>query len=307
VVHLLAPARASSPQVARDLRARAAEAQPRYLPREPATYSLMLAYHFLEWSVEPGEPTLRVARAWGYPNAIAVAAAYRGHLAEAYSALTGHDVEWSIPGSSREGFFAALARLGAVPADTATRRFGRWLDAGDPWGVYNALSWWSAAGDTASLRRAAGLFHVMERDTLASNASLGSHGSHAAHAYLALALGDTATAIERLSGLAPWCWSIECDHETLTLARLLAGLERDREALRQYALVPTPMHRAPSPEAVLIAFERGRLQERLGQRIEAVRSYEYVAAAWRDADPALRHYADAALEGLKRLLAGGHS
>lgn len=304
VVDLLDPARASSLEVARDLRARAAEAQPRYLPREPATYSLMLAFHLLEWSVEPGEPALRVARAWGYPNAIAVAAAYRGHLAEAYSALTGGDVAWSIPGSSREGFFATLARLGAVPADTAARRFERWLDAGDPWGVYHALRWWSAAGDTASLRRAAGLFHVVERDTLASNASLGSHGSRAARAYLALALGDTATAIERLSGLAPWCWSIECHHETLTLARLLAGLERDREALRQYALVPAPMHRAPSPEAVLIAFERGRLQERLGRRNDAVRSYEYVAAAWRDADPALRHYADAALKALKRLSAG---
>lgn len=307
VVDLLDPARASSLELAKDLRARAAEAQPRFLPREPATYSLMLAYHLLEWSVEPGEPALRVARAWGYPNAIALAAAYRGHLAEAYSALTSDEVEWSIPGSSREGFFAALARLGAVPADTAARTFGRWLDAGDPWGAYNALSWWSATGDTASLRRAAGLFDAMAHDTLASNASLGSYGSRAARAYLPLALGDTATAVKRLSGLAPWCWSVECHHEALALARLLVGLGRDREALQRYARVPTPMHRAPGPEAVLIAFERGRLQERLGQRIDAVRSYEYVAAAWRGADPTLRHYADAALEGLKRLSAGGPS
>lgn len=307
VVDLLDPARAASLEVARDLRARAAEAHPRYLPREPATYSLMLAYHILNWSVEPGEPALRVARAWGYPNAIALAAAYRGHLAEAYLALTGDDVEWSIPGSSREGFFAALARLGAVPAATAARTFGRWLDAGDPWGAYNALRWWSATGDTASLRRAAGLFDAMARDTRASNSSLGTYGSLAARAYLTLALGDTATAVERLSGLALWCWGHECHQEALTLARLLAGLGRDREALQQYARVPTPIHRAPSPEAVMIAFERGRLQERLGQRIDAVRSYEYVAAAWRGADPTIRRYAEAALEGLKRLSSGGRS
>lgn len=306
VVDLLDPARASSLQVARELRARAAAAHARHLPREPATYSLMLAYHLLEWSVEPGEPALRVARAWGYPNAIALAAAYRGHLAEAYSALTGDDVEWSIPGSSREGFFAALARLGAVPADTAAHTFADWLDAGNLWGAYNALSWWSATGDTASLRRATGLFDAMPRDTPASNASLATYGSRAARGYLALALGDTATAVKRLSGLGPWCWGRECHHEALTLARLLAGLGRDREALRQYARVPTPIHRPPNPEAVLIAFERGRLEERLGQRTDAVRSYEYVAAAWRGADPSIRHYADAALDGLKRLLVGGH-
>jgi len=304
VADLLDPNRASSPEVARVIDALAAEAHPRYLPRDPATLSLLLANRLVMWAVAPGAPGVRVARAWRYPNAVALATAYRGHLAEAYAAFTGDEDPWLIPGSSRDAFFAALARLGATPRDTAAHVFARWLDARYGWGVYNALPSWSDARDTVSLWRAVVFFDSLARDSLESRASLGRYGIAAARAYVALAQADTAAVLTHLSGLAPWCWAPECYHEVLTLARVLVRLGRDREALAAFVRMPTPMHLQPSPEVVLVAYERGQVEERLEQRAEAARSYRYVVEAWHDADPLLGRFVEGARDGLLRLSAG---
>jgi DNA-binding SARP family transcriptional activator len=306
VADLLAPDRASSPETARALDSLATEAHPRYLPQDPATLSLLLANRLVMWSVAPGAPGVRVARVWRYPNAVALAAAYRGHLAEAYAAFTGDEDPWRIPGSSRDAFFAALARLGAAPRDTAAHEFARWLDARYGWGVYNALPSWSDSRDTVSLRRAVVFFDSLAHDTLESRASLGRYGTAAARAYVALAHGDSASVLTRLSGLAPWCWAPECYHEVLTLARVFVRLGRDREALAAFARIPTPMHLPPSPGVVLVAYERGQVEERLERRAEAARSYRYVVEAWHDADPVLGRFVDGARDGLRRLSAGKH-
>jgi len=301
---LLDADRASSPDAAEALNDVAVAAQPRYLPRDPPTFSLLVANHLLMWSVAPGEPGLRVARAWRYPNAVAVAAAYRGHLAEAYAALTGDESEWMIPGSSRNALFAALARLGAVPHDTATRAAQGWLDAGDGWSVYNALRWWGEMGDTLSLARAEALFGSLARDSLAGRRALGVYGRRAAGAYAALARGDTTAAVAQLTALTPWCRIPECHSERLTLARILVRLGRDREALSQYVRTCGPLALPPSPEAVLVAYERGQIEERLQQHVAAVQSYRYVVEAWRDADPRLGRFVDGARAGLRRLASG---
>jgi hypothetical protein len=256
------------------------------------------------WSVAPGEPGLRAARAWRYPNAVALASAYRGHLTEAYAALTSDERPWLIPGSSRNAFFASLARLGAVPRDTVTRAARGWLDARDGWSVYNALRWWGETRDTLSLARAEALFASLARDSLEGRRALGVYGLAAARAYAALSRGDTAAAVAHLGALTPWCRIPGCHHEELTLARILARLGRDREALARYTRIPAPLALPPSPEIVLVAYERGRVEERLQQHAAAVRSYRYVVEAWRDADPRLSRFVDGARAGLRRLASG---
>jgi hypothetical protein len=47
--------------------------------------------------------------------------------------------------------------------------------------------------------------------------------------------------------------------------------------------------------------ERGRVNERLGNRDKAVQSYSFVAAVWRNADPELQPYVKEAKEALARL------
>jgi hypothetical protein len=47
--------------------------------------------------------------------------------------------------------------------------------------------------------------------------------------------------------------------------------------------------------------ERGRIAEQLGEREKAVKSYRFVADAWRRADPELQPYTAEAREALARL------
>jgi tetratricopeptide (TPR) repeat protein len=304
LAQLLDPRTASSPDAEQALQMLGTQAYPRFVPRDPATFSMIIATHLSRWSVDEGEANLRLARAWGYPNAIAISAAYRGHLKEAYAAVDGSDEPWSILCTSKDELFASLARLGEVPPDTASRVFARWLEARSGRGVYNALGWWADRSDTASLVRAIIFFDSLAGDTLESRASLGAYGTIAARAYLSLALADSAGAVDRLYGLAPWCWAPECHHEALTLARVLAGSGHVREALRQYARIPTPTHATPGPEVVLIALERARLQERLGLQADASRSYRFVLEAWRHADPSLTAYVEEARGAMLRLATG---
>lgn len=47
--------------------------------------------------------------------------------------------------------------------------------------------------------------------------------------------------------------------------------------------------------------ERGRVNERLGVRPRAIDAYLYAASAWRNTDPALGPYVNAARQGLEQL------
>ena len=55
------------------------------------------------------------------------------------------------------------------------------------------------------------------------------------------------------------------------------------------------------PSQVLWALERARVAERRGDRAKASRDYQYVADAWRHADPQLQPYVAEAREALARL------
>jgi hypothetical protein len=56
-----------------------------------------------------------------------------------------------------------------------------------------------------------------------------------------------------------------------------------------------------TPVEVLRALERGRVNERLGNRERAIEGYSLVVRAWRNPDPALQPYVQEARAALARL------
>jgi hypothetical protein len=166
-----------------------------------------------------------------------------------------------------------------------------------------AFPWWSSRGDTASLRSA-----ETHADSLArSESEPGSRGraryvAASAAAYRALAMADTAVALERLvalpDGACPACYL-----DRFTLAHLLVERRRDREAWQLLRGEHPFSTLDPVPTEVLWALLRGRVGERLGERDRAIQSYTWVAGMWQHADPSLQPYVREARDGLSRLTA----
>jgi serine/threonine-protein kinase len=231
-------------------------------------------------------------------SGFAASLAFRGHLREASDVLSRR------PGLMAWGTFTDLALAGLVPADTAEAVFRRQLregptneDVGMAPRLGFPLPWWEARGDSAAIERYAE--RLSPRGPPGQTPLRDRYLYAAAGAYLALVRGDTAGAVRRLQALpatAGQVWS-----ERLLLARLLAALRRDREALavldREFPwAVPVPSH-------VWWALERARLAERLREPEKARRWFSYVAKVWRHGDPELQPYVDEAHAALARLSA----
>lgn len=91
-----------------------------------------------------------------------------------------------------------------------------------------------------------------------------------------------------------------CVTDRLTRVLLLSARRRDREAAPLLDEPPNDYFYHTAVE-VLWALERGRVNERLGERDKAVESYGFVVARWRHADPELQPYVEEARAGLARL------
>jgi hypothetical protein len=89
------------------------------------------------------------------------------------------------------------------------------------------------------------------------------------------------------------CGLVSCPFQKLTEARLLQAVAENRRAAEL-------LDRWAGLEHLAI-LERARLAERLGDREKAVTSYQFVADAWRHADPELQPYVVEARSGLERL------
>jgi hypothetical protein len=122
-------------------------------------------------------------------------------------------------------------------------------------------------------------------------------------AYLALARGDTLTALNLFDALPDTACFGKCDLDRLVRIKLLAARGRFRDAARRLAATPgvnwpgSPV----APVRVLWELERGRVHERLGSRDTARASYAFVTAVWARADSALQPYVTEARTGLTRL------
>jgi len=195
--------------------------------------------------------------------------------------------------------------VGAIPADSATKLARSWAShPGD--GILPATVLLAAARDTAALIKA------IQRIDSARSRPLGpkippiardffAYLAVSARGYLALAKGDTVEAL-RLFGTRPdsACFG-SCIVDELVHAQLLSARKRDREAA---ALLERPQLSAAgglTPAEVLRALERGRVNERLGNRERAIEGYGLVVRAWRNADPELQPYVTEARAALTRL------
>lgn len=205
--------------------------------------------------------------------------AFRGHLAEARQVLGPRDLP----------ILAELAYLGAVPPAAAAPVFARWAQE-DAALARLALSYWSAAGDTATI--AAVLDRAARRVSEAASAAgddarearaRAAYDTASAAAHLALARRDSSAALRRFTVLPDTLCS-ECYLDRLTKARLLTAAGRGREAL---TVLDEALDVFLTPVEVLYAVERARAAAQAGD-VGAGEACDFARAAWAGGDPEAR-------------------
>ena len=245
---------------------------------------------------------------------VAMALMSRGRLREAMAA---DSALIANPEASAYSFwgdpFLHLALFGVVPTEVAAKTFGLSLggfDAarGNPSDYRRALEglpWWAMQRDTAALAQfgrrmgeAATRAEQPEARVKARYLQTASAG------YLALVRGDTAKALSHFAELSDTaCAVLHCFPQRLTQASLLAARGEDRSAA---AILDRSAPLYPDPLALLANLERARIAERLKDRRTAMRLYQFVVDAWRQADPELQRYVAEAREGLARHASESH-
>jgi eukaryotic-like serine/threonine-protein kinase len=243
---------------------------------------------------------------------LAAVLAVRGHLREAFQADRKLIKDPAAsPFSPFADPFVELSLLGMIPDSIARATFERSLVPGTSWGsdpqfpaprAIRGAPWWFVRRDTAALTRfAARAARVEQTAGSLTEAIHAQYRRLAAEAYLTLLHGDSARAEHLLRAIPDSLCAVNtCFYEKVTLARLLAArgeLRGARELLDRWRWG------GRGALFVLATQERGRLAERLGDRIAAIADYQYVAAIWRQADPELQRYVSEAREGIGRLTA----
>ena len=217
---------------------------------------------------------------------------YRGHVRR------GVEVLFHTPAVLPPHLVEA-AVLSPIAPDSAGPVFRSWLDEGPVLRAATALPWWTAQGDSASIRELARRTDSVHRSAPSRvERDVAAYFSEAAQAYLALLRRDTVAAVRRLEALPDSLCPL-CYFERLALAQLLSARHDDRKAAK---LLDRWLTDLLVPSEVMWTLERGRVAERLGDREQASRDYQYVANVWRHADPELQPYVTEAREGLTRVV-----
>jgi serine/threonine-protein kinase len=247
-----------------------------------------------------------------WPQYLAHALAFRGHLREAFA--VNERLLRQPSASPWSGFFdpfVDLSLLGVVPDSLARATYGRSLQSAVGWAdvftprSFKGLPWWLSRGDTVALARFAALAARTARAPPAPRAALRARLlGETSVAFLELARGDSIAAIRKLSAIPDTLcladnFAANCFHLHLTLARLLAARAEDRRA--GALLDRWRWSGGSTPSFVLATLELGRIAERLGDTRKAAECYGFVTATWRRPDPELLPYVAEAREGLARL------
>ncbi len=230
------------------------------------------------------------AGAYMLPNALAA----RGHIKEA------------SPRTPFPAVHAQFALVGAIPADSATRMARSWIARpGD--GLPFAGPLLAAARDTAGIADALRKTEAVRRNPPPNLPPIAKdffgYAIASERAYLALARGDTTEAL-RLFDARPDTAAFGGNAiDDIVHAQLLAARGRLTDAA---ALLERPMvgfNPGVSPVEILRALERGRVNERLGNRERAIEGYARVVQAWHNPDPELQPFVAEARAALQRLTA----
>jgi serine/threonine-protein kinase len=219
-------------------------------------------------------------------NFLPLELAYRGRLREAYFILG--DRPWRL--------FAELAALGAIPPDTVTAVFKKWIADGIPQ-AYFSYSWFAQQKDIAALST------LIERAKAATSTGgplarrAARYRAASGDAYLSLAKGDSSDALNRLLQL-PDTLCIACYTDRLNAARLLASRGRLKEA---DSLLSQRLNTLLTPTEILIALERGRVEEKMGKKSQALSAYRLVVSAWAAGDQEVQPMVDESRRAIARL------
>jgi eukaryotic-like serine/threonine-protein kinase len=224
-----------------------------------------------------------------------VALAARGHIRDAYARTT-------FPGLLAQ--FAVVGG-GGVPADSLLR-LARALAARPNEAIIYAAPLLAAQHDTASLIGLARMMDATRQRPLPPNVppiarDFFGYLAPASRAFLALARGDSATALRLFDALPDTACFGGCLIDDLVHVQLLVARGRLGDAKAHLERPPVGFSPGLLPIEVLRALERGRVYERLGDRERAVAGYTLVAEAWRNADPELKVYVEEARAALARL------
>jgi serine/threonine-protein kinase len=294
---LFSPQRASTPELARTLDTLDA-------------HTLWNTWSFIRSAADSSEAAVRAARAFSSARAsdqrdrgrqswlLARTLSYRGHLGEAARELFARQ-PWVNLNTMITVTEVMLS--GSLPIGSAEQWLAKVIKTDPVWAAWGGLTWWASRGDTAALHRLEGVART-NADSASPGTMWGPYWRYiiaAIPAYLALSRGDTAITLRLLAALPDSLCRV-CYFPRLTRVQLLSARKEDREAV---VLLDEPITdpNTETPSEVLWAIERGRVNERLGNRAKAAESYSFVAAVWRNADPELQPYVKEAKEALSRL------
>jgi len=221
-----------------------------------------------------------------------VALAERGHVKEASQRT-------AIP-----GLLAQFALVGGVSKDSATQLARTWsTNPGE--GALYAAPLLAAGHDTATLAATVRRMEAMQQH-LPPNLPPIAHDAvgyviAATRAFLALARGDSAEALRLFDARPDTACFGTCVIDDLVHVQLLAARGRPADAAARLERPLVGFSPGIMPVEVLRALERGRVNERLGNRDRAIEGYSLVVQAWRNPDPELLPYVTEARAALARL------
>ena len=283
----------------------------RWIAEAPAAVAFA-AFQAVFWWPDSAETSIRVARrialdpigraelapsneAWGR-IVLSVAQSWRGRLGDAV-------VTWGSTDAMFDRFpalAAQIAALGGMASTVLDRRLQLALGSPDSLAAMrpNYAAIWGLQQDTTALHRVqaraqSALGTVSDAQTRERLRYI----AQGSGAYLALAGGDSASAMSQLATLNEGTCS-SCDLDRLTLAQL-QGRRGNTSAAD--SILRRDANRNTEPAGVLWRLERARAAQRRGDRTTAIREYQFVADLWRHADAPLQRYVQEARAALVRL------
>jgi serine/threonine-protein kinase len=265
-----------------------------------AAQGLFEAWAAAQHAADDGEAAIVVARELASRSAVSAprlastndrlsllydALLVRGHIREA--AAMAHVVD--------PGGLALVARMGALPVAAVDRQFREWLEPSSALAVHG-LEWWAFRRDTLAI---AAFRQICARGATREAPCFGVFGEAAGTAYLALARGDSTTALDAFLALPDTL--CQCILHRLTLVQLLRHAGRDVEAAARLRLPIGGLLYSTGLAAMLWELERAQNRERRGERAAAARAYQHVVDNWSRADPELTELLRAAEAGYRRV------